>query len=271
MKDYEKIVLSLEKEGKFNEDVCKPNPKYYKTPDSNYKYLPNNIFFKFFSLIIRFIMFIFGPVVTYLMYHLKIKGRKNIKNIKTGAITICNHVSPIDSPLIVRQAMIGKSLYCTAAPTNNKKGFSGLILKAGGILPFPVFPSTARKFNQTIKYLLEEKKAYVNFHPEHGYWIGYKKPRPLYRGAFYYAAKHNVPIIPTFICYRNPNKIEKFFRRKKLITLIVEKPIYPNPNYSENENENYLMSEAKLIWDNIYKNFYKVDEITYLCNQKKNY
>lgn len=264
MKDYTSLMEELEKEGKFGEDVCKPNPRFYTLPTSDYIYLPTNIFFLIFSFLIRFLLFLLGPIVTWLMYHTKIKGRKNIRHIKSGAITICNHVSYIDSPLIVRQAMFHKKLYCTAAPTNNKKGLAGIILKAGGILPFGITPTTTRNFDKTMQKLLQ-KKCFVNFHPEHGFWLGYKKPRPFYRGAFYYAAKNNVPIIPTFICYRKPNALERLFRRKKLVTLIIEKPIYPKENYSLIENTKYLMETSKTIWDNIYKSFYQVECITYLC------
>ena len=75
---YQSIIEQLEKEGKFTDSVIHPNLKRCKIPDANYVYLSRNIFIKFFSSIIRFFIWLLGPVATFFMFHLKIKGKKNL-------------------------------------------------------------------------------------------------------------------------------------------------------------------------------------------------
>ncbi len=260
---YKLIAEKLERNGEFTESFTKPSPKRYKIPKANYVYLPRNPFFFCFSKLIRFILFLLGPVLTFFAYHLKIKKSKKIKEVKTGAICICNHVSLLDGALLVRQAHPFKKYYCTVAPTNNKKGLAGLILKAGGALPFGPHLSNQRNLQKTIKILLE-KRSFVGFLPEQGLWLGYEKPRPMLRGSFYYACRSNVPIIPHFIAFRQPNRWERFCHRKQLVTFIVGDPIYPNSSLPLLEQEKMLREETKQWYAKTYMQFYKVDHINYL-------
>ena len=39
-------------------------------------------------------------------------------------------------------------------------------------------------------------------------WFNYRKPRNLKRGAYYYAAKNNVPIVPIFVEIQNLDEKE---------------------------------------------------------------
>ncbi len=256
MKNYKPIIEQLEKEQKYEESVVSPNPKHFSLPPADYVYLPKNIFFLAFSTLIRGLVWLFGPVLTFFLFHLKIEGKKNVKEIKTGAITICNHVLRTDAPLVVRQAIKKHRFYCTAAPTNHKKGLAGIILKAGGILPFGVCVETYRSLNNCIKELLDNK-CFVHFNPEQGMWLGYEKPRPMKSGAFIYAIKNNVPILPTFICFRKPNKWEKLWKRNCLVTLKVGKPIYPDTSLPIAQRKEKMMAEAKKYWEDTYQSFYK--------------
>ncbi len=261
---YIKIAEELEKNGEFTESFTKPNPKKYRIPDKNYVYLPRNPIFFLTSKFFRFILFVFGPFLSFFANHLKIKKSKKVKKVKTGAICICNHVSYFDGALFMRQAHPFKRYYCTVAPTNNKKGFPGYILKSGGAIPFGTQLSVQRNFNKALKKLLEDKKSFVGFLPEQGLWLGYEKPRPMLRGSFHYACIHNVPIIPHFLFFRKPNKFERLFHRKVLITLYIGDPIYPDTTLPINQREQELAKLAKHWYADIYMKLYKTDNINYL-------
>lgn len=58
-------------------------------------------------------------------------------------------------------------------------------------------------------------------------WFRYRKPRPAQRGAYYYAAKFNVPIVPCFVEIRDRRKLETpEFHRLNYVLHVLD-PIYP--------------------------------------------
>ena len=59
-------------------------------------------------------------------------------------------------------------------------------------------------------------------------WFNYKLPRPGKIGAYHYACKYNVPIIPCFVEMQNTDKLgdDGFYIQKYI--LHVMKPLYPD-------------------------------------------
>ena len=55
-----------------------------------------------------------------------------------------------------------------------------------------------RLFLSVLKEFLENDEA-VLIYPEQEMWFNYRKPRPLKRGAYMYAVRFAVPIIPLFV------------------------------------------------------------------------
>ena len=67
----------------------------------NYEYVPKNKIFNFFSNVLYYIIaFPILYVITKIVYNLKIEGKENLKDIKSGAITISNHVLILDCAMV---------------------------------------------------------------------------------------------------------------------------------------------------------------------------
>lgn len=237
----------------------------YTTPmdfnNSNYdaisydKIKKENVFSKSYKFIIRNILRFFGPIVNTVGYSVRIKGKKNLKGIKSG-ITISNHVHYLDC-LWNMQALNFKNVYITGAPHNFKKGFFGATLKAGGFIPLTTTLSESKKFQEYISEIIK-KGGFVHFYPEQALWLRYEQSRPLKRGAFFYAAKNNVPIIPIVICFRKTN-----FKKKKNVTINICPPIYPDPSLTERENCEMMNKKAQQVYDETIIEFYKYDKNSY--------
>ena len=74
-------------------------------------------------------------------------------------------------------------------------------------------------------------------------------------GAYYYAGKFNVPIVPTFFTFKDLKK-RKDGTVKKQFILHIGKPIYPKPELNLKENIEYL-SQANFDFNKqIYESFY---------------
>ena len=89
-------------------------------------------------------------------------------------------------------------------------------------------------------------------------WWNYKKPKPLKIGAYKFASRNNVPVIPIFITMQDSSKIgeDGFFVQEYIIN--IGEPIYPNGNLQEKDNARIMREKNAEIWKNIYEDFYKI-------------
>ena len=97
-----------------NEDIIKMWEPLKFDIGLNYKYVKNNIFFKlisnlFYYIIVAPIIFLISNIV----FGLKIEGKENLKNIKSGAISVSNHVQYIDCAML-GLAWFPRRIYYTA-------------------------------------------------------------------------------------------------------------------------------------------------------------
>lgn len=260
--DYENLLYELAKEEKFDTYTTPINYNNSRKNISYDKIKKKNIFSWTYRFIIKNILRFFGPIVNTLGFHIKIKGKKNLKGIKSG-ITISNHVHYIDC-LWNMQALKRKKLYITGAPHNFKKGFFGATLKAGGFIPLTTSLSETKKFSAYISEILK-KGGFVHFYPEQALWLRYEQSRPLKKGAFYYASLNNVPIIPIVICFRKTN-----FKKHKNVTLHICPPIYPDPDLSQRENCQRMNELAQKAYDDTIIEFYKYDKESYAMSNAPN-
>ena len=217
---------------------------------------------KTYSMIVKGIVKLLGPVVDYVGFNIKIEGRKNLKGIKSG-ITISNHVHYLDCLWNFQALSRKKNVYITGAPHNFKKGFFGATMKAGGFVPLASSFSENKEFDKFISNVMENN-GFVHFYPEQSLWLRYEQSRPLKKGAFYYAAKNNVPVIPIVICFK---KSKSPLRRKKIVTVKICKPIYPDAKLTTAENCKNMNEIAQRVYDDVIIDFYNYDKETYAMNK----
>ncbi len=208
------LLSRLEAQRAFDVDYL-PQGKRYILPDGDYKYVKTNFFYRMACAFCRTVTFLLGPLVCFFGYGLKVRGKSNLKGIK-GAISVTNHVAVLDT-LFVKQAVGHFRSYHTGAPHNNKKGLGGYIMRRAGFLSLGGGFAAQKKFCLTLRRLLNNG-AIVNFYPEEALWQGYEKPRPMKLGAFRYAVKMNVPVVPLFITFEGK-------RRRAVVNIL--SPVYP--------------------------------------------
>lgn len=218
------------------------------------------VFSSAYRWMVKGVLKLVGPIVDYFGFHIKILGRKNLKGIKSG-VTISNHVHYLDCLWNIQALSHKKNVYITGAPHNFKKGFFGATLKAGGFIPLASSFSQNKEFDEYVRNILN-KGGFVHFYPEQALWLRYEQSRPLKKGAFYYASKNNVPVIPMIILFR-----KTMFRKKKAVTIKICEPIYPENNLPANENCVIMMQKAQEIYDNTIIDFYKYDKNEYAMNK----
>lgn len=190
------------------------------------------------------------------------KGLENMKSIEKGAIVTCNHFNPFDTfsvELAFRALKLNKKkkLHIIIREGNytNFPGFYGFLFRNFDTLPLSSKPKTMTKFLKAVDTLLQ-KGDFILIYPEQSMWWNYKQPKPLKDGAFKFAAKNNVPVLPTFITLTDSNIIEENGAPVQEYTLHFGEPIYPNPDLSVKQNIEEMRYKNYIYCKKTYEEFY---------------
>lgn len=135
-------------------------------------------------------------------FNITIHGSENLKNLTGGAIFTSNHFSVTEN-LAVKLAgerAPGKHRMYKLVREGNyfMPGFIGWLLKYCDTLPLSSNLLTMKMLDEAISQILKNGD-FILVYPEQAMWWNYKKPRPYKIGAYYYAAKNDVPIVPCFV------------------------------------------------------------------------
>lgn len=176
------------------------------------------------------------------------KGLENLNNLPIGgAIVTANHFNQIDSlPIKLLANKMHHQLSIVIEDTNLMlPGFFRYLMNYVGTIP--LVQSASYIGNEFPKHLSNAlaKNNWILIYPEQEMWWNYRKPRKLQRGAYYFAAKQNVPVISLFIEIRDLPKIEKkdsnFYETKYIVHVL--QPIFPDVSLSANENAHKMMEQ----------------------------
>lgn len=194
--------------------------------DENFNFVNDSFLFNTFSNLLYMIAYPLLHFITKFFYGFKIEGKENIENITTGKVTVSNHVHPLDCTM-VGLANAPKKTFYTSLETNFKIPIIRRIIKLLNTVPIPQNIKYTKAFMDSIDELLKNNKT-VHFYPEGSLWPRYDKIRHFKNGAFDFAVRNNVPIVPMVIKFNKPKKINNFIKTRSTITLVIQKPIYPN-------------------------------------------
>lgn len=198
-----------------NRNVSQPEPDSYLNP-SVPRRLFDACFYHFVVTVLRVILFfIFG---------VRVKGRENLKGLRGGIITVSNHVHHLDCGMVSAQMRRRRMVFASIPQNLKDKGIS-FFTRHLGCFPIPKTPQEFAVFEKRVGALLERGWA-VHFFPE-----GHLEPycpelRQFTRGAFVYACKFNIPVVPMMITYRK----KVFYKRKPPMTLTILPPLFPRDN-----------------------------------------
>ena len=185
----------------------------------------------------------------------------NYVDLTNGAIITSNHFNPVDTTIIrygIKKARRYRMFIVSQDTNFAMKGFLGFLMRYADEIPVSKDKDyMERHFYRTLNNLLVNKKEYILIYPEQEMWFNYRKPRPPKRGAYFYAAKFNVPIISCFVEMKDMDKDDtEEFKRVKYVLHILD-PIYPDPEKNERDNSFDMMKkdyeQKKAAYEQIYK------------------
>lgn len=169
----------------------------------------------------------------------RIYGLEKIAGIKTGAIVTSNHFSPVDNTVVrltVRKA--GKWRMPIVGQESNlaMPSLFGFLMRYADVIPISSDPHYIKgDFERILRKELDAGN-YVLIYPEQEMWFNYRKPRPGKRGAYYYAAKFDVPVISCFVEIIDRDELQAPNFVEVGYAMHVLDPIWPDPAKSVRQN-----------------------------------
>ncbi len=184
-----------------------------------------------FALFTNFLALIFY-LINFLVFGFRLEGKNNLPEVKGGAVTVLNHVHPLDCTM-VKLAVFPRRIYFTTLRQNLELPFIGWLVKICGGLPLPNEKGKTAEFFKQLKQSLQ-RGDWIHFYPE-GLLVRYHKGlRDFQKGAFFTAVHSNAPVIPMrLVCVKTygPSILNKHGH----FSLLIGKPQYPNLSLSTAE------------------------------------
>lgn len=268
-------IAKLEKEGKFDQDVEADPPTIELLPD-DIDYLRRKVSSKVKT------KFAFKVARKYLNNIIENKqliikdivGIEHFRNLDSGAVITCNHFNAMDSFAIQvayeAANQPDRTFFRVIREGNytNFPGFYGFLMRNCNTFPLSSNMQTMKKFLKSVDEILQGGH-FLLVYPEQSMWWNYKKPKPLKKGAYTFAAKNNVPVLPCFITMEDSDVLgdDGFYIQE--YTVHVSEPIYPDKNKNKAENIEVMMERNYDMWKDIYEETYD-EPLTYSCDSDIN-
>lgn len=192
----------------------------------DFDYVNDNFLFNIFSNLLYIVAYPLLIIINKFFFRFKIEGKENLEDVDTGKVTVSNHVHPMDCTM-VGLANAPQKTFFTSLETNFKIPVVRKIIKLLNAIPIPQNIQYTRDFMNSIDELLKDNKT-IHFYPEGSLWPYHDKIRHFKNGAFDFAVRNNVPVVPMVFKFNKSKKINNLIKTRTTITLVIQKPIYPN-------------------------------------------
>lgn len=194
----------------------------------------------------------------------EVVGLENFTSVKTGALITCNHFNPFDNYAVYKAIQKpmeawGRDLYKIIREGNytSFKGIYGYFFRNCNTLPLASSMKAMKKMMSGVDTLLKRGEK-ILIYPEQGMWWNYRKPRPLKDGAFHFAVRSGVPVIPFFIAMEDTDIIDGEGYPVQAYTIYIMPAVYPDCAKTPRENEKYMKDAVYGLMKDKYERFYGV-------------
>ena len=190
-------------------------------------------------------------------------GIENMSHLKSGAIITCNHFNAYDNFAIQKCFELSgqekKRKLFKVIREGNYTSFPGLygkFFRNCNTLPLSSVNETMKNFLLAVDTILN-RGDFILIYPEQAMWWNYKKIRPFKDGAFKFAAKANVPVLPIFITMKDSQILgnDGFYIQE--YTIHIFPPIYPSATKNQKQSAKDLKDKNFLLCKNKYEEVYK--------------
>ena len=177
-------------------------------------------------------------IVFYFVWHIAIliclvagsarySGKKKLRALKGNAILVSNHTTFLD-PVFISGAAMPRTIWHTMLEVTVESPFLGTFTRLLGGLPLPPGITGVEKLIDIAPRAFRLKR-YIHFYPEGECYLYNQEIMPFRNGAFYIAARLNLPVFPLVTvfgegCLKPKTRFARKYPRQILVVL---DPLYP--------------------------------------------
>ena len=189
-------------------------------------------------------------------------GIEHLRSLDCGVVLTCNHFHPFDNYAVfkaVESELPKKELYKIIREGNytNFPGLYGYFFRHCNTLPLSANFRVLGELSDGVATLLARGEK-ILIYPEQGMWWNYKKPRPCKEGAYRFAAKSMVPVVPLFITMEDSDRLDDAGFPIQAYTVHILPPIIPDPRLSLRENCAAMKQKNEELWKETYEAVYGI-------------
>ncbi len=254
-----KKIAEYENEGgeAFFRDVEPDPPSRPLTPE-DVDYLHKRFRFRFHAVICRRLEWLYKQYYRRAL-DIRVEGAENLRGVTGGAVFTSNHFAPTENlavKLASEQARPRRRMYKVIREGNYfMSGIFGYLLKYCDTLPLSSNVKTMVLFEKAVAEILA-RGDFILIYPEQSMWWNYLKPRPYRIGAYYFAAKNNVPVVPCFVTLRKKNDRRGETPENIAYTIHVMPPLYADASLTVRQSAEKMRSENFELCRAVYEKVY---------------
>lgn len=192
-------------------------------------------------------------------YEIRICGEENLKDLTGGAIFTSNHFSVTENIAVklAGEKAPGKHRMYKLVREGNyfMPGVIGWLLKYCDTLPLSSNLMTMKMLDDAISKILKNGD-FLLIYPEQAMWWHYQKPRPYKIGAYYYAAKNDVPIVPCFVTLHAKDPNYDILPDNVRYEIHIMSPIYPQKDIRPHFEAQRMREENARLCREMYEKVY---------------
>ncbi|MDR1786311.1 MAG: 1-acyl-sn-glycerol-3-phosphate acyltransferase, partial [Spirochaetaceae bacterium] len=182
--------------------------------------MDGSIFFRIASDLTFYPCEVLGYAFYRCFYHSKIRGRSRLRGIKK-AILVSNHTTFLD-PLLMSAAVFFRRTYHTLLEATVLSPFLGTFTRLLGGVPVPFDGDGPDRLIEGCKAAFKYRR-FIHFYPEGECYLYSNQVRRFRQGAFFLAARLNVPVVPMATIFHRQGPGSS----RPQVELVVLNPIYP--------------------------------------------
>lgn len=190
-------------------------------------------------------------------------GTEHMDALTSGAVITCNHFNAFDS--FAMQIAYEKSKQCKKRRLyrviregnyTNFPGFYGMLMRNCYTFPLSSNRETMKKFLSSMDTVLQHGD-FMLVYPEQSMWWNYRKPKPLKKGAYTFAAKTMCRCFLALSLWKTAisSVMMAFMCRNTRYTL---QSRFIHPQKTQAENVDAMRRKNAAVWKQIYEEFYGI-------------
>lgn len=186
----------------------------------------------------RAVLDVAAALVTRVVLGFRLRGRQNVRRLRGGFVSVCNHVHVLDCGMVL-QALRGRRAYILSIEDNFALPFCVHIVRWAGAVPVSPHLRQLGEMAHSMSQALRAGRV-VHVYPETALMPYCERLRPFATGAFWLAVRNHVPVVPLVVTQRARRGLWRVLKRRPCLTLTCLPAIWPDPTLTRRDAVNDL-------------------------------